>query len=94
MRKPLVDMPKNLKRNCPSTVKDSSVTNEMNVALLTMARRCGSAMSCVMVRNISIVPRGLVRVKNDVRQRNANASIDVSGIVGLCFYWLKVGRER
>lgn len=48
----------------------------MMVARFTIWLRCALSIPCVIVRNIGIVPSGLVRVKKDVKQINANGSND------------------
>lgn len=74
IRKPLVDIPKSEKSNCPQMVNPMRMRNEMMVARRTMRARSLSSMPCVIDRNTGIVPSGLVRVKNEVRQMNAKGS--------------------
>ena len=80
MRNPLVDMPKNLKRICPASVNTTIVMNDSIVARFTILALSPSSMPDVIVRNTGMVPRGFVRVKNDVRQMNAYGSRFVSSI--------------
>ena len=79
----MVDMPKNLKRNCPEKVKTMSMMKEIMVALLTMRFRSSLPMPFVMVRKTGIVPRGLVSVKNDVKHSRANVITLV--VIVFCF---------
>lgn len=82
---PLVDIPKNLKRNCPASVKATRVMKDMIVALRTILDLSTSSMPEVMVRKTGMVPNGFVRVKKDVRQINAKGSTAVSNIIyGFC----------
>lgn len=71
MRKPLVDMPKNMKINWPAKVNTMMMISAVMVARFTIDWRCSSLMPWVMVRNTGIVPRGLASVKIDVRHNSA-----------------------
>ena len=66
-----MDIPKNLKRNCPEKVKARRVINEMMVARLTMCCRSSSDIPLVIVKNTGMVPNGLVNVKKEVKHSNA-----------------------
>ena len=75
IRKPFVDIPKNLNRNCPQNVNAINMMKDMIVALFTMCLRSFSSRPLVMVRNTGIVPSGLVNVKNDVKHNKAKGII-------------------
>ena len=88
MRKPLVEMPKNMKMNCPAKVKTIRMMTAVIVARLTMKRRLSSLSPCVMVRNTGMVPNGLANVKIDVRHNNAygsNVSIELKKVFNFIF---------
>ena len=71
IRKPFVEIPKNLKRNCPAKTKTIKVINETSVARLTIERRSFSVIPCVIVKKTGIVPKGFVNVKKEVKHNNA-----------------------
>ena len=74
MRKPLVEIPKNLKRNCPPNVNRSKAQQATSVARTATARRSFSYKDWVMVRNTGIVLNGLVIVKSDVKHNKAKGN--------------------
>ena len=82
---PFVEIPKNLKRNCPAKTKTINVINETSVARLTIERRSLSVIPCVIVKKTGIVPKGLVSVKKEVKHNNAKG-MRVSIIVDLEIY--------
>ena len=85
IRNPFVEIPKNLKRNCPAKTKTIKVINDTKVARLTMERRSLSVIPCVIVKKTGIVPKGLVNVKKEVKHNKAKG-IRVSIMVVLYGY--------
>ena len=83
MRKPLVDIPKNLNRNYPAKTKTIKVIKETIVARLTTDCRSLSVIPCVIVRNTGIVPNGFVNVKKEVKQSKAKGNIVSIAVVSL-----------
>ena len=80
IRKPLVDIPKNLNKNCPEKVKARSVIKEMIVARFHNMTPFFIIHSFSHSQNTGMVPNGLVNVKKEVKHSNANGnnvSIDV-----------------
>ena len=75
MRNPLVEMPKNLNKNCPQKVKPNNIKKEVIVARFIIRLRSTSLKPLVMVRNTGIVPKGLVKVKKEVKHNSAKGSI-------------------
>jgi hypothetical protein len=71
----LVEIPKNLKRNCPANVKTIIVIKATKVARDTTDCRSRSVIPCVMVKNTGMVPRGFVNVKKEVKQSKAKGKI-------------------
>ena len=74
IRNPLVEIPKNLKRNWPENVNTIKVMKEAIVARFTMALRCSSSIPCVIVRKTGMVPNGFVSVKKEVKHKRAKGS--------------------
>ena len=75
IRKPLVEIPKNLNKNCPQKVKEIRIMNEIMVARFMICCRSDSSKPLVIVRNTGIVPNGFVKVKNDVKHKSAKGII-------------------
>ena len=78
IRKPLVDSPKNLNKNCPDRVKMIKVIKATIVARRTIALRSLFDRPWVIVRNTGMVPNGFVSVKKEVKHKSvkgSNASI-------------------
>ena len=67
----MVDIPKNLNRNCPHKVKPIKVMNETMVARLMICFLSSLLRPLVMVKNTGIVPSGLVNVKKEVKHKSA-----------------------
>ena len=76
IRKPLVDSPKNLNKNCPDRVKMIKVIKATIVARRTIALRSLFDRPWVIVRNTGMVPNGFVSVKKEVKHKS------VKGIYG------------
>ena len=75
IRKPFVEIPKNLNKNWPQKVKPIKIRNEVMVARLIIRFRSSSLKPLVIVRKTGIVPKGFVKVKNDVKHNSAKGII-------------------
>jgi hypothetical protein len=74
IRKPLVEIPKKVNKNCPETVKTINVKKAIIVARRTIARRCSSLTPLVIVKKTGIVPNGFANVKNEVKHKRKNGT--------------------
>ena len=63
-----------MKMNWPAKVKTMMVVKATNVARFNTERRSVSLIPLVMVRNTGMVPKGLVNVKNEVKQSKAKGN--------------------
>ena len=78
IRKPLVDSPKNLNKNCPDRVKMIKVIKATIVARRTIALRSLFDRPWVIVRNTGMVPNGFVIFKigfDMLQARYSNAKL-------------------
>ena len=81
---PLADMPKSVKSTCPAIVKEMRIISEVMVARFTICALWALSKPLVIDRNTGMVPNGLAKVKNDVRQINANGNnVSISVDVGI-----------
>ncbi len=75
---PLVDIPKNLNKNCPEKINTIKVMKETMVARLMIPFRSSLDIPSVIFRKTGIVPKGFVNVKKDVKhnkKKGTNASM-------------------
>ena len=68
IRKLFTEIPKKLNNNWPESAKPTIVKNPTTEAFFAVAFRCFISSSEVMVMKIGIVPKGLISVKNEVKQ--------------------------
>ena len=83
-RKLCTEMPKNLNNSCPVKAKAMIVISPTIEAFLAVRFLSATDSSVVIDRNIGIIPKGFMRVKNEVKHKSPYVAN--SDIIFLGFY--------
>ena len=83
-RKLCTEIPKNLNSSCPVNAKARIVKNPIMEAFLAVRFLSATVRSAVIDKNMGIVPKGFMRVKNEVKHKSPYVAN--SDIIFLGFY--------